>query len=140
MHVIQLRTYCTNNVDLNDMFNSCWPRFKYLTVYKVTSIDKSEIIMTAFAVAFFSMAQQPLIGQGLLIFEASRSQSDTQHSVGLLCVSYQPDAETCTTNNTHKTQTSMPPLGFFFYGSISLPTHLTLQTFLQAMPLGSTVA
>jgi hypothetical protein len=31
---------------------------------------------------FFSMAQQPLVGQGLLIIEASRSHSDTPHSVG----------------------------------------------------------
>jgi hypothetical protein len=30
---------------------------------------------------YFSMAQQPLMGQGLLIIEASRSHSDTQHSV-----------------------------------------------------------
>jgi hypothetical protein len=29
------------------------------------------------------MAQQPLVGQGLLIIEASRSHSDTPHSVGL---------------------------------------------------------
>jgi hypothetical protein len=28
---------------------------------------------------FFSMAQQPLVGQGLLIIEASRSHSDTPH-------------------------------------------------------------
>ena len=30
------------------------------------------------------MAQQPIGGQGLLIVEASRSHSDTPHSVGLL--------------------------------------------------------
>ena len=33
------------------------------------------------------MAQQPIVGQGLLIIEASRSHSDTPHSVGLLCTS-----------------------------------------------------
>ena len=32
----------------------------------------------------FFMAQQPLVGQGLLIIEASRSHSDTPQSVGLL--------------------------------------------------------
>jgi hypothetical protein len=42
------------------------------------------------------MSQQPLVRQGLLIIEASRSQSDTSHSVGLLWTSDQPDAETST--------------------------------------------
>jgi hypothetical protein len=32
----------------------------------------------------FFIAQQPLVDQGLLIIEASRSNSDTPHSVGLL--------------------------------------------------------
>jgi hypothetical protein len=40
------------------------------------------------------MLQQHLVGQGLLIIEASRSHSDTPHSVGLLWTSNQPDAET----------------------------------------------
>jgi hypothetical protein len=35
-------------------------------------------------VDFLSMAQQPLVGQGLLITEASQSHSDTPHSVGHL--------------------------------------------------------
>jgi hypothetical protein len=38
--------------------------------------------------------QQPLVGQGLLIIEASRSHSGTPHSEGLLWTSDQPDAET----------------------------------------------
>ena len=42
------------------------------------------------------MVQQPLVGLGPLIVEASRSHSDTPHSVGLLCTSYQPHAETST--------------------------------------------
>jgi hypothetical protein len=45
---------------------------------------------------FFPMAQQPLVGQGLLIIEASRSHSDTPHSVGLLWMSEKPEAETST--------------------------------------------
>jgi hypothetical protein len=56
------------------------------------------------------MAQQPLMGQVLLIIEASQSHSDTPYSVGLHWTSDQPDAET--THNTHKKQTSMPPTGF----------------------------
>jgi hypothetical protein len=41
---------------------------------------------------FFSMAQQSLVGQGLLI----HTQLYTPHSVGLLWTSDQPDAETST--------------------------------------------
>ena len=52
------------------------------------------------------------MGQGLLIIEASRSQSDTPHSVGLLWMNDQPYAECyLTTHNTHKRHTSMPPAG-----------------------------
>jgi len=36
--------------------------------------------------------QQPPVGQSLLVIEASRPHSDTQHSVGLLWTSNQPDA------------------------------------------------
>jgi len=39
------------------------------------------------------MAQKPLVGQGLLIIEASRSHSDTPHSVGLFWTSDELDAE-----------------------------------------------
>jgi hypothetical protein len=41
-------------------------------------------------------AQQPPVGQGLLIIEASQSHSDTPHSVGLLWTSNKPEAETST--------------------------------------------
>ena len=39
------------------------------------------------------MMRRLQVGQGLLIIEASRSHSDTPHSVGLLWTSDQPDAE-----------------------------------------------
>jgi hypothetical protein len=53
------------------------------------------------------------VGQGLLITEASRSHSDTPHSVELLWTNDQPDAETSTwQHRTHKRQTSMAPTGF----------------------------
>ena len=45
---------------------------------------------------FSPMVQQPLVGQDLLIIEASRSHSDTPESVGLPWTSDQPDAETST--------------------------------------------
>jgi hypothetical protein len=44
----------------------------------------------------FSLALQPVVGQGLLIVEASRSHSDTPHPVGLLWTSDQSVAETST--------------------------------------------
>ena len=47
------------------------------------------------SIFFITMAQQTLVGQ-LLIIEASLSHSDTPHSVGFLCTSDQPDAETST--------------------------------------------
>jgi hypothetical protein len=48
----------------------------------------------------FFMAQPPLVGQGLLIIEASRLHSYTPHSIGILWTSYQPDAETSTWQHT----------------------------------------
>jgi hypothetical protein len=50
------------------------------------------------------MAQQPLVGQGLPIVEASRSHSGTRHSVGLLWTSDQPVAETSLPDNTEHSQ------------------------------------
>ena len=47
------------------------------------------------------MAQQPLVGQGLLVVKASRSHLDSPYSVGLLWTSDQPDAETSIWQNTH---------------------------------------
>ena len=49
------------------------------------------------------------MGQGLRIIEASRSRSDTAHSVGLLWASDQPDAETSTRQHTQ--ETDIPTLG-----------------------------
>jgi len=57
----------------------------------------------------FFMAHQPLVDQGLLIFEASRS-----HSVGLLRASDQlvTQHSYLTINNTHNRQTSINGAGF----------------------------
>jgi len=48
-------------------------------------------------------ARQTLVGQGLLMIEASRSHSDTPNSVGLLWTSDQPDAETSISTSAHNT-------------------------------------
>jgi hypothetical protein len=59
------------------------------------------------------MAQQPLVGQGLLIIQISRSHSDTPQSEGLLWMRDQPDADLhLTTRNTRNSQISMSPAGF----------------------------
>jgi hypothetical protein len=64
-----------------------------------------------FAKFFFPMSQQPLLGQGLFIIEASRLHSDTQHSVGLLLTRVQPDAETSTWQHTTLTTDIHAPGG-----------------------------
>jgi hypothetical protein len=55
-----------------------------------------------------AMAQQPIVGQGLLIIEISRSYSDTPHLVKLLCASDQPVAET--SDNTPLTRDIHAPV------------------------------
>jgi len=50
------------------------------------------------------MTQQPLVGQGLLVIEASRSHSETPHSLGLLWTGLQPDGETSTRQHTQHSQ------------------------------------
>jgi len=58
---------------------------------------------------FFPHASTTLVGQGLLIVEASRSRSDTPpHLVGLLWTSDQPIAETCTWQHTALTGDRLP--------------------------------
>jgi hypothetical protein len=59
-------------------------------------VRESECVRVSVCVCVFPMAQQPLVDQGLLIVEASRSHSDTPHSVGLLWTSDRSDAETST--------------------------------------------
>jgi hypothetical protein len=56
------------------------------------------------------VAQQPLVGQGLLILEALQSHSDTPYLVGLLWTSDQPDAETSTGHHTTLTRDRHPCL------------------------------
>jgi len=57
------------------------------------------------------MAQLLLVGQGLLITEASRSHSDTPHLVEILWTSDQSDAETCTWQQTALTRDNHAPGG-----------------------------
>ena len=59
-------------------------------------------------VLFFVMALQPLMGQTVLIIEASRSHTDTPYSVGLLWTSDQPDAGTSACQHTTLTSDTYP--------------------------------
>ena len=80
------------------------------------------------------MARQPPVGQGLPIVEASRSHSDTPHSVGPLWRACQRRYLYLTTHNTHKRQTFMPPAGF----ETAVPASERQQTrALTAWPLAS---
>jgi hypothetical protein len=61
------------------------------------------------------MEQEPLVGQGLLIIEASRSHTDTANSIGLLWTNDHPGAETSAAQHTAFTRErhlSMPAAGF----------------------------
>jgi hypothetical protein len=58
------------------------------------------------------MAQKPLVGQGLLIIEASRSRSDIPHLVGIHQTSNRPDAETSTGQHTALTRDNHALAGF----------------------------
>ena len=74
---------------------------------------------------FFAMAQQPPVGQGLLIIEYSWSQSDTTLGRAPLDEwSARRRDLYLTTYNTHKRQTSMPPAGF----ETTIPASGRLQT------------
>ena len=53
----------------------------------------------------------PPVGQGLVIIESSRSYSDTPHSVGLLWMSDQSDAEPLPDNKRHVQQTDIHASG-----------------------------
>jgi hypothetical protein len=60
---------------------------------------------------FFPMVLQPPVCQGLLIIEASRSHSDTPHSVGLLWTRDQPDAGTSGWQHTTLKETNIDASG-----------------------------
>jgi hypothetical protein len=57
------------------------------------------------------MLQKPLVGQVILIVEASPSHSDTPHSVELRWMSDQPDVETSPENTRHSQQTDFHSRG-----------------------------
>jgi hypothetical protein len=62
---------------------------------------------------FSPLVLRPQSCHGLLVHEVSNSQNDAPQSVGLLGTSDRLIAEASylTTHNTHKRQTSIPPVG-----------------------------
>jgi hypothetical protein len=64
------------------------------------------IIITVRVQKFFPMAQQPLVGQGVVV-EASRSHLDVPQSVGLVWTSDQPDGDLYLTTHKHSQETNI---------------------------------
>ena len=70
------------------------------------TIKSSSFFKIRYSVPSLSLspvAQQPLVGQGLLFNGASRAHSDTPHWVGLLWTSDQPVAKTYNTQHSQET-------------------------------------
>jgi hypothetical protein len=78
-------------------------RDRVSTTASLDALETRKIFFFA-ANCFSFMAQQPLVGQGLLITVASQSHSDTPHSVEIPWTSDQPAAETSTWQNTTLTK------------------------------------
>jgi hypothetical protein len=89
------------------------PLKQTFATYDVLCLFLQHVVTLYKIIILFPLLQQPTVGQGLLIVEASRSHWDTSHSVGLLWTSDQPDAETSTWQHTTLTrdETSMTPAG-----------------------------
>jgi hypothetical protein len=85
-----------------------WPN-KQATEGQVTEIGACVLEFNILTQShFFTMVQQPPMGQDLLIIEASRSHSDALHSVGLLWTSDQVDTQTSTWQHTALTTDRHP--------------------------------
>jgi hypothetical protein len=68
------------------------------------------LIFCGVSYVYYVMQQQPLMGQGLLIFEASRSHSDTRHSIGLLWTSGGPSQRPLPGNTQHSQERDLQAL------------------------------
>jgi len=72
-------------------------------VIPATSVRSVSVTCLCYRRLFRFLARRPLVGQGRLTVEISRSHSDTPHSA---------DSFGRVSNNTHTRQTSMPAEGF----------------------------
>jgi len=62
---------------------------------------------------FLFTARQSPVGQGLLIYQVSRSHSDAPHSVGLIWTSVQPSLRPLPDNTQHSQETDIHALPGF---------------------------
>ena len=83
LHIPLSPTCCTSSVNWRGSHN----KREFISTVPVLMYSHVQI---------FLMSQQPLLAQGLLIIQASGSQSATSQSVGLLQTSDRSDAGTCT--------------------------------------------
>ena len=83
-------------------FGSVWLRYFWCTVKQICPLVLLQRdFVCVNSPSPLGMAQHPLVGQDLLIIEASRSYSGIHaHSVGLLWTSDQPDTQTSTWQHT----------------------------------------
>jgi len=111
------RLHSSHTVSKQDFAYQCKPfKGQYWNNNKGTGLPFTAVCRCQYLALFqnnlFTMAQQSLVGQ-VLIIKDSRSHSDTWQSVGLLCKSDQPDAESSTWQHTTlKRDTLMSPVGF----------------------------
>jgi len=77
------------------VFVTYWPVMRNVLHSNVDFERRNNCLFAVFPF----MAQQPQLGQGLLIIVASRSHSEARHSAGLLWTSNRPNEETA--DNTH---------------------------------------
>ena len=103
---------CTSYMVKKGFFLCLWSHLLCFTSLKkdTWSAERSRRSLQVNKFQYRPTAQMPPEGQGLIIIDTSRSQSDMPQLVGLLWTSDQPDAET--SNWQHITQrTSMPLRG-----------------------------
>jgi GH43 family beta-xylosidase len=70
-------------------------------------LAKKEIVLQDIIIIIFFVVQQPLLAQGILFISASRSHTDTPHSVGVLWTSDKPEAENHTDKQQHSQETDI---------------------------------
>jgi hypothetical protein len=79
-----LQLFQQRSSSCNSYFPAALPWVNSCNVFLTLPFEVWDNLSYAEYLIFFPIVQQPIVGQGLLMTEASRSHSDTPHSVGLL--------------------------------------------------------
>jgi len=90
---------------IQDIYALNWQNGVHLELWFISTWYRTKIWPLKFC---FFIVQQPPFDQDLFIIEASRSHSDTPHSVGLPWTSDQPDVETSKWKHTALTRKRQP--------------------------------